>query len=106
MLFRSLRNVVERRSELALLAAVGFTPGRLRVMVLAENALLLLFGLLVGTSCALLAMLPHLVTVGADTPWLSGAKLLLLVFVVGMAAAWAAVKEASRTAIVTALRAG
>ena len=101
-----LRNVVERRSELALLAAVGFTPGRLRVMVLAENALLLLFGLLVGTSCALLAMLPHLVTVGADTPWLSGAKLLLLVFVVGMAAAWAAVKEASRTAIVTALRAG
>jgi len=101
-----LRNVVERRSELALLAAVGFTPGKLRLMVLAENALLLVFGLAVGTGCALIAMLPHLITVGADTPWSSGAALLGLVFVVGMLAAGFAVKEASRMAIVTALRAG
>ena len=99
-----LRNVVERRSELALLAAVGFTPARLRVMVLAENALLLIFGLVVGTSCALIAMLPHLVTVGADTPWWSGAQLLALVFVVGMLAAWFAVREASRRNLVTSLR--
>ncbi len=101
-----LRNIVERRAELALLAAVGFTPSRLRLMVLAENALLLCFGLAVGTGCALVAMLPHLVTVGADTPWLSGAKLLGLVFVVGMGAAGFAVREASRTGIVAALRAG
>lgn len=101
-----LRNVVERRSELALLAAVGFTPGKLRLMVLVESALLLVFGLAVGTGCALIAMLPHLITVGADTPWLSGAALLGLVFVVGMLAAGFAVKEASRMAIVTGLRAG
>ena len=101
-----LRNVVERRSELALLAAVGFRPGSIRLMVLAENALLLVFGLAVGTGCALLAMLPHLLNVGADTPWLSGAKLLLLVFIAGMTAASFAVREAARTPIVSTLRGG
>ena len=99
-----LRNVVERRSELALLRAVGFRKSGLSWMVLSENALLLVWGLTAGTVCALLAMLPHLKSVGADTPWLSGAKLLGLVFGVGMLAALFAVREASRPPIVESLR--
>ncbi|NQV28426.1 MAG: FtsX-like permease family protein [Rhodopirellula sp.] len=99
-----LRNVVERRSELALLRAVGFRRRSLSVMVLAENAMLLIWGLASGTICALLAMLPHLLSTGADTPWLNGAALLLTVFVVGMLSALFAVREASRTPIVSTLR--
>lgn len=99
-----LRNVVERRSELALLRAVGFRTRSLAVMVLAENAMLLVWGLTSGTVCALLAMLPHLLSTGADTPWSNGAALLLTVFVVGMLSSLFAVREASRTAIVSALR--
>ncbi|MHC4876238.1 MAG: ABC transporter permease [Planctomycetota bacterium] len=74
-----LRNVVERREELALLRAVGFKRNGLSIMVLSENAMLLLLGLLAGTVSALLAMLPHLLSVGADTPWTAGARLLVTV---------------------------
>ncbi len=44
-----LRNVLERRSELALLRAVGFKNAKLAALVLIENALLLLWGLTAGT---------------------------------------------------------
>ena len=43
-----LRNVLERRRELALLRAVGYRPRHLAAMVLAENVLLLLLGLATG----------------------------------------------------------
>lgn len=99
-----LRNVVERRSELALLRAVGFRAGTLGAMVFAENALLLSWGLATGTMCAVVSMLPHLASVGADTDWLEVFGLLLLVFVVGTAAAFFAVREAARTPIVATLR--
>ena len=99
-----LRNVVERRSELALLRAVGFQSRSLSVMVLAENAMLLIWGLLAGTVSALLAMLPHLLSTGADTPWSNGGILLLTVFAVGMLSSFFAVREASRIPIVSALR--
>ncbi|MBI1311465.1 FtsX-like permease family protein [bacterium] len=99
-----LRNVIERREELALLRAVGFRRSGLSIMVLTENALLLFWGLAAGTSAALLAMLPHLLSVGADTPWADGAQLLAAVFFVGMGAALFAVREAGRTPIVSTLR--
>ena len=57
-----LRNLVERRAELALLAAIGFGPGgRVRV-VLWENLFLLLVGLGVGAGCALVAVLPSILS--------------------------------------------
>ena len=43
-----LRNVLERRRELALLGAVGYRRGHMFAIVLAENALLLGWGLAVG----------------------------------------------------------
>ncbi len=99
-----LRNVVERREELALLRAVGFRRSGLSIMVLSENAMLLIWGLVAGTVSALLAMLPHLLSVGADTSWTDGAWLLIAVFIAGMAAALFAVREAGRTPIVSTLR--
>lgn len=99
-----LRNVVERRAELALFRAVGFRRGNLAIMVLSENAMLLIWGLVAGTLCAIVAMLPHLLSIGADTPWADGIKLLGLVFATGMVAAMFAVREASKTPIVSTLR--
>lgn len=100
-----LRNVLERRPELALLRAVGFRNGGLAWLVLWENAFLLLWGLTAGTVSALLAMTPHLLTTGADFPVWSTAAILTGVFVVGMAAALLAVWEAVRTPILATLRA-
>jgi ABC-type antimicrobial peptide transport system permease subunit len=59
-----LRGLVERKAELAMLAAIGFRRlDRLR-MVLTENLLLLLLGLGVGTICAVVAVLPNLLQSG------------------------------------------
>jgi ABC-type antimicrobial peptide transport system permease subunit len=99
-----LRNVIERRGELALLRAVGFRPSSIRKLVLFENAFLLACGLAVGTGSALLAMLPHLLSTGADVPWLSGAGLLAGIFAVGLLSALGATAEAVRTPIVATLR--
>jgi len=99
-----LRNIVERREELALLRAVGFRGGSVAWLVLAENAFLLLCGLGGGAAAALLAMLPHLLSTGADVPWTSLAMLLAAVFGTGLVAALFAVTEAVRTPLLAALR--
>src|SRR4029077_16502561 len=52
------RNVLERRRELALLSAVGYRRFNLTVMILAENALVVIGGLAIGTACALVAIIP------------------------------------------------
>lgn len=53
-----LRNLVERRSELALLAALGFSPAARAGLLVWENAFLLLTGLALGLAVALVAVLP------------------------------------------------
>jgi len=53
-----LRNVMERRSELALLQAIGFAKRSLLWLVIAEHGGLLLLGVLAGYGCAQLAILP------------------------------------------------
>src|ERR1035437_944448 len=50
-----MRNVLERRRELALLRAVGYRPRHLAVMVLAENLFLLVVGLSTGAGGAAVA---------------------------------------------------
>jgi putative ABC transport system permease protein len=99
-----IRNVLERRSELALLNALGLRPSGLAWLVLVETGVLLLCGLAIGTIAALVAMVPHLASTGADVPWGSLALILAIVFFVGMLAALLASIEAARTRILDALR--
>ena len=54
------RNVLERRREIGLLAAVGYAPSNVRGMVLSEGLALVLGGLSIGTVCAVIAILPAL----------------------------------------------
>ena len=99
-----LRNVLERRSELSLLRAIGFRKSQVALLVLWENAFLLTWGLVAGTASALLAMAPHLVSSGSDIPWPSILQLLSAVFVIGMLTAFMAVRAAVRTPILSTLR--
>ncbi|MBI5800194.1 MAG: ABC transporter permease [Verrucomicrobia bacterium] len=64
-----LRNVLERRGELALLLAVGFRAKALRWLVLSEHAGLLLLGLGVGVVAAAVAVLPALRSGGGALPF-------------------------------------
>ena len=98
------RNVLERRGELALMQAVGFDRSSISWLVLAENAFLLVFGVLIGTVAALLAVAPHLLSGEANTPWFSLSVTLLVILVVGLAAGGVAVAATLRSPIVPALR--
>ncbi len=98
-----LRGVWERRSELAVLRAVGYRPRTLVRLVLVENLLLLIAGLGIGLVAAVLSVLPNLQLGGQfDAPRLG--LLLGAVFVVGFAVAVWATRSAARAPLIPALR--
>jgi ABC-type antimicrobial peptide transport system permease subunit len=97
------RNVMERRGELATLRAFGFRRSRLAWIVLAENAFLLAAGVLVGTLAALAAVAPSLA--GRGLPWISLGGTLILVLLVGMLSSLAAVVGTLRVPLLPALKA-
>jgi hypothetical protein len=99
-----LRNVLERRGELALLAAVGFTPRVLLRLVVAEHAVLQALGLALGIAAALLALLPVLLSPSAQISFASLAIMLGLVFLSGLFWTWAAARLALRGELLPALR--
>jgi len=99
-----LRNVLERRGELALMRALGFSPLDLGWMILAENLLLVLVGLAAGALPALVAIGPHIVERPADVPWLSVGGTLVMVLVLGVGAGTLALRSALRTPLLPALR--
>ena len=99
-----LRNVLERRRELALLRALGYRPVHFLTMVIAENALLLVSGLVAGTVCALLAIAPVVWERGGQLPVMSLAVLLGSVLAVGLTASAGATAAALRAPLLPALR--
>ena len=100
-----LRNVFERRGELALLRAVGFQKSSVSALVLAENALLLVVGVALGALCSVVAVAPHFLDVRERPALASLLAILGLVLAVGIGVgAWAA-RAALREPIIPALRA-
>ncbi len=99
-----LRNVLERRGELALLRALGFRRTRLSFLVMAENAYLLALGLAAGTVSALLAVGPHVFSDVADVRWTALAGTLGLVVVSGLLAGLVAAAAAMAAPLLPALR--
>lgn len=97
-----LRNVLERRRELALLRAAGFTGSDLRTMVATEHAFVVITGIGIGLAAAALAIAPMLMARG-------GAPLRALLWILPVAAAallaaWAASASVRRLPIVQSLR--
>ena len=99
-----LRNVLERRRELALLRAAGFRRRMLAVLVVAENGLLLVGGMACGVLAAAVAVLPHLLAGAATVPWLSLSATLTLILLVGLTASLAAVRAAVTSPLLKTLR--
>jgi hypothetical protein len=99
-----LRNVLERRRELALLRAVGYRRGHFGLMIVAENALLLAAGLLTGALCALPAIAPVVLERGGRLPFASLGVLLAAVVASGLAASLVATAAALRAPLLASLR--
>jgi ABC-type antimicrobial peptide transport system permease subunit len=99
-----IRNVLERRREVALLSAVGFAPQRLRALILAENLLTLLAGIGAGAACALLAVAPALAARGAGPSIASQLILLAAVAAAGFIAVFVAARIALGLPLLASLR--
>lgn len=100
-----IRNVIERRGELATLRAFGFRKATLALLVLAENGFLLILGILLGAISAVVAIAPHVLENVSQIPWLSLSLTLVVVFLVGMLASLAAVRTAIKIPLLPALKA-
>ena len=99
-----LRNVLERRSELGLLQAVGFRRRSLHWLVLSEHGGLLALGLAVGITAAVAAVLPALLAPGAENHYVALIATLAGVFVSGLAWTWVATRLALRGELMKVLR--
>ena len=100
-----LRNILERRRELALLRAVGYGRSNLFTIILAENAVLLGCGLLVGAVSAFVAIAPTALERGARLPLTAGGWLLLLaVLTAGLVSSLVATRAAVGAPLVASLR--
>jgi ABC-type lipoprotein release transport system permease subunit len=98
-----LRNTLERKSELAILRAVGFQARSVQWLVLSEHGLLLALGLACGTLAALVALLPGL-SGGAAPTLLPVLGILAAVAINGAVWVRAATALALRGPLLAALR--
>jgi hypothetical protein len=99
-----LRNVLERRGELALLLAVGFGRSAIGRMVMAEHAGLLIGGLVLGVVAAVVAVLPNVLSPSANVPYLRLGLTLSTVLISGLLWTWLATRAALRGRLLDGLR--
>ena len=98
------RNVLERRKEIGLLRAVGYSPANIRGMVLSEGMFLVTGGLALGAGCAIVAIIPALRDRAQALPLVNLGGLLIAVFVTGAIASLFAIRLTSRTPVVEAIK--
>ena len=99
-----LRNVLERRSELALLRATGYSQPVLAAIIVLENVVLLSWGLVSGAICAFLAIAPALQARGASFPFAMAGLVLFSVFAAGLLSSLLSVFAAIHSPLLPALR--
>jgi len=99
-----LRNVLERRGELAVLLAMGFRRPLLQRLVLTEHGALLGLGLGIGLVAAAVAVLPALLSPERHLPYVSLALTLGAVLLNGALWTWVAIRYALRGNLLGALR--
>lgn len=99
-----LRNVLERRGELAVLLAVGFRKPTVQRLLLVENGALLGLGLGIGVVAAAVAVLPALLSATTQLPWLTLGVTLVAVLLNGALWTWMATRAALRGDLLAALR--
>ncbi len=98
------RNVIERRSELAVLRACGYNVRSLTVVLFSESAFLLAAGIACGLVAATIALAPHIAYRAAQIPWGSIWGTLVAVFATGSIAVFAATLSGLRSPLIPSLK--
>jgi ABC-type antimicrobial peptide transport system permease subunit len=95
---------MERRREIGLLRAVGYSPSDIRGMVLSEGMFLVTSGLVLGAGCAIVAIAPALRDRAQSLPFVSLGGLLVAVLITGALASLFAIRLTSGTPVVEAIK--
>jgi ABC-type lipoprotein release transport system permease subunit len=99
-----LRNVFERRAELAVLTAVGFSERQILFLVLAEHLVLLFGGIALGVVAAAIAVSPALSKGGQELPAVFLGGVLGAVLLNGIFWTWLAARKSLHAPLLDALR--
>ncbi|MCK5849646.1 MAG: FtsX-like permease family protein [Kiritimatiellae bacterium] len=99
-----MRNVLERRGELAVLGCMGFSPADIVRLLVAEHWMLLFAGLLIGVVASVVGVLPTLMMPGTDVSYGLVVGLLVAVMCCGLVWIATAARIALRGSLIGALR--
>jgi ABC-type antimicrobial peptide transport system permease subunit len=99
-----LRNMLERKRELALLLALGFRKKMVIRLIVSENLILLLCGIIVGVLSAFIGILPSLLSPAFLMNTGLILLILLIIFTSGLAWIYFPARSALRNLPVDALR--
>jgi len=98
------RNLQERRAELALLRAVGWSTKQIRKYVLSEHVAMFLMGLFIGLIAAIIAVLPAIQSPDMEFPLFSIFIIVIGLFINGLVWILLAVHFTLRGELLPALR--
>jgi len=99
-----LRNILERKNELALLMATGFRKQQLFRLVFIENFFLLSAGLIIGIISAFIAIFPSLVSPAYIFPGLFILVLIVIIFINGVVWIYFPVRKSMKENLIISLR--
>lgn len=99
-----LRSVLERRQELAVLQAIGFTRRRLAAVVLSETASLLILGVGCGAICAAIVVIPHAVLAGLRPPIVEPIGFVIAIIAFGLLAGLVVIRQVVKMPLLESLR--
>ena len=99
-----MRNTAVRRGELAILIACGFRKRTIARILILENTILVLLGLLVGSGTAIVSVIPLFSAGLISVPWTSLGVILFAVFTFGVLSSALFVSIALRASLLPALR--
>jgi putative ABC transport system permease protein len=99
-----LRHVMERRGELALLRAVGYSKTQAAGVVMAEHRFLVFLGLVAGCVASAVALVPSALQPRSSLPFGFLALFLLGTAILSLGWIWIAARAALRAPLVPALR--
>jgi hypothetical protein len=99
-----LRNVLERRRELALLRAVGFGGRAILFVIAVETTMLVAAGVACGSASALLAIVPAILARGGSPPLEAAGAMIAAVMAAGLAASLMAALAVRRMPLLATLR--
>ena len=99
-----LQNIRQRKSEFAVYLALGFRKKFILQLIMAEHAMMLLSGLLLGLISALAGILPSLVSPGYAVPGLFISGIILVIFLNGLLWIWFPAKAAVKNDLLPGLR--